>query len=194
MADKKISALPAATTPLAGTEIIPLVQSGTTDRVSVANLTAGRDVGVQKLNAADNVVIETAGKGIDFSAAINPAGTTSEVLTAYAEGAWTPTVTSLIGAITSYTSSGSFTRVGNTIFIVISITVTDNGTGASALSISLPTVSNSPSAFAGQNVNTLKTVSAYTGVGSSTMLAALYDASYPLTNGETIRISGHYQV
>lgn len=44
MADAKISALTAATTPLAGTEVLPIVQSGTTKKVSVANLTAGRAV------------------------------------------------------------------------------------------------------------------------------------------------------
>ena len=44
MADAKISALPASTTPLAGTEVLPIVQSGVTKNVSVANLTAGRDV------------------------------------------------------------------------------------------------------------------------------------------------------
>ena len=43
MADKTISALTAATTPLAGTEPLPLVQSGT-KKVTVANLTAGRNV------------------------------------------------------------------------------------------------------------------------------------------------------
>jgi hypothetical protein len=42
MADKKISALTASTTPLAGTEVLPIVQSGATVKVSVANLTAGR--------------------------------------------------------------------------------------------------------------------------------------------------------
>ena len=42
MADKKISALTAATTPLAGTEVLPIVQSSATVKVSVANLTAGR--------------------------------------------------------------------------------------------------------------------------------------------------------
>jgi hypothetical protein len=42
MADAKISALPASTTPLAGTEVLPIVQSSTTKQVSVANLTAGR--------------------------------------------------------------------------------------------------------------------------------------------------------
>lgn len=44
MADAKISALPASTTPLAGTEVLPVVQSGATKQVSVANLTAGRAV------------------------------------------------------------------------------------------------------------------------------------------------------
>lgn len=44
MADTKISALPLATTPLVGTEVLPIVQSGTTDQVSIANLTSGRTV------------------------------------------------------------------------------------------------------------------------------------------------------
>jgi len=39
MADTKISALPAATTPLAGTEVLPIVQSSVTVKVSVDNLT-----------------------------------------------------------------------------------------------------------------------------------------------------------
>lgn len=44
MADTKISALPAATVPLAGTEVLPIVQSSATKQVSVANLTAGRAI------------------------------------------------------------------------------------------------------------------------------------------------------
>jgi hypothetical protein len=44
MADKKISALTASATPLAGTEVLPIVQSSSTVKVSVANLTAGRAV------------------------------------------------------------------------------------------------------------------------------------------------------
>jgi|LakMenEpi03Aug12_release.lakeMendotaPanAssembly.Ray.scaffolds.fasta_scaffold374178_2 hypothetical protein len=49
MANSKISALPAASTPLAGTELVPVVQGGITEQVSVANLTAGRAVAAQKL-------------------------------------------------------------------------------------------------------------------------------------------------
>lgn len=51
MADKKISALTAATTPLAGTEVLPVVQAGTTNQVTVANLTAARTVGALKYEA-----------------------------------------------------------------------------------------------------------------------------------------------
>jgi hypothetical protein len=49
MADLKISALTGATTPLAGTEVLPIVQSGATVKVSVDNLTAGKTVAVDKL-------------------------------------------------------------------------------------------------------------------------------------------------
>jgi len=50
MADKKISALTGATTPLAGTEVLPIVQSSATVKVSVTNLTAGRTVDMAILN------------------------------------------------------------------------------------------------------------------------------------------------
>lgn len=42
MSDIKISAMPAATTPLTGSEILPIVQGGANDQVTVANLTSGR--------------------------------------------------------------------------------------------------------------------------------------------------------
>jgi len=85
MADKKISALTAATTPLAGTEVLPIVQSGSTVKVSVDNLTAGKAVSATSIAtglgavgtpaytftgdtntgmwspAADNVAVSTAG-------------------------------------------------------------------------------------------------------------------------------------
>ena len=45
MADVKISQLPAATTPLAGTEEIPLVQSSTTKKITVSNLLTSANLG-----------------------------------------------------------------------------------------------------------------------------------------------------
>ena len=75
MADTKISALPAATVPLAGTEVLPIVQGGTTDKVSVANLTAGRTVSCTGLTTLDTIGMSTSkaigsGNGYagDFSA------------------------------------------------------------------------------------------------------------------------------
>jgi len=59
MADKKISALTAATTPLAGTEVLPIVQSGATVKVAVSDLTAGRSVAMQDLTIAS-----TSGSGL----------------------------------------------------------------------------------------------------------------------------------
>ena len=53
MTDKKISALTTATTPLAGTEVLPIVQSGSTVKVSVANLTTRASVDVGNGTNAD---------------------------------------------------------------------------------------------------------------------------------------------
>ena len=56
MADKKISQLSSASTPLAGTEVLPIVQSGATVQVSVANLTTGRAVNASSLTVSGALV------------------------------------------------------------------------------------------------------------------------------------------
>jgi hypothetical protein len=61
MADTKISALTAATTPLAGTEVLPIVQSGVTKQVSVANLTAGQAVSAASLTLTTTPLAATSG-------------------------------------------------------------------------------------------------------------------------------------
>lgn len=61
MADTKISALTAATTPLAGTEVLPIVQSGVTKQVSIANLTAGRAVSADSLTLTGSPLPATSG-------------------------------------------------------------------------------------------------------------------------------------
>ena len=91
MADLKISALTASTTPLAGTEVLPIVQSGTTKQVSVANLTAGRAISATQLTLTTGNVIVANGQGIDFSA--TPGTGTSELFADYEEGNYTATFT-----------------------------------------------------------------------------------------------------
>jgi hypothetical protein len=59
MADKKISALTGASTPLAGTEVLPIVQSGATVKVAVSDLTAGRAVSAASVTTTGNITSGT---------------------------------------------------------------------------------------------------------------------------------------
>lgn len=75
MANAKISALTAATTPLAGTEVLPIVQGGATKQVSVANLTAGRAVSMLSATSTNDSTINglTVGKGSGSATTTNTA-------------------------------------------------------------------------------------------------------------------------
>jgi hypothetical protein len=113
MADSKISALPASTTPLAGTEVLPIVQSSATKQVSVANLTAGRAISATQLTLTTGNLIVANGQGIDFSA--TPGTGTSELLADYEEGTWTVTDASGAG-LTLVTATGFYTKIGRVVY------------------------------------------------------------------------------
>jgi hypothetical protein len=65
--------------------------------------------------ANGNLVIGTEGKGIDFSVGINSTGMTSELLSDYEEGTWTPGISGTTGG--TYTAGsgnvGRYVKVGN---------------------------------------------------------------------------------
>lgn len=176
MTDKKISQLSAASTPLAGTEVLPIVQSSATVKVATddltvknvrsnatsgilqvagpaaaatrvmtvpdANFTAARTDAANSFSsdqtlADGNLVIGTAGKGIDFSVTTDAAGMTSELLDDYEEGTWTPTYQPATGSFTSITYSntgGVYTKIGNICivsgYIATSALDTTGGSGA----------------------------------------------------------------
>lgn len=114
MADSKISALPASTTPLAGTEVLPIVQSSATKQVSVANLTAGRAISATQITLTTGNVIVASGQGVDFSAT---AGTgTSELLADYEEGTWTPGQGNQT-VVGTYSASGTYTKIGRQVTV-----------------------------------------------------------------------------
>lgn len=122
MADKKISALTGATTPLAGTEVLPIVQSGATVKVAVSDLTAGRAISATQLTLTAGNLIPANGYGIDFSA--TPGTGTSELLADYEEGDWTPVYTTSAGAYASVTHSiqiGKYRKVGSLVYITLSL-------------------------------------------------------------------------
>jgi len=74
-----------------------------------------------------NLVIGTSGKGIDFSATSDVAGMSSELLDAYEEGTWTP---SLGGTATYTTQVGRYTKVGNVVTLQFRLLVNTLGTGS----------------------------------------------------------------
>jgi hypothetical protein len=221
MADKKISALTGASTPLAGTEVLPIVQSGSTVKVSVANLTVGRDVTMDSatvnghvnvlagdvrfdderlvysyaggtvgqymsgtyydgsgltqrvfLNNAEvgrwtgtdlkiangNLIIGTSGKGIDFSVTSSGSGTmTSELLSDYEEGTWTPTLVggTTAGTYSIATTSAYYTKIGRQVTITarMVVTVTVAGTGT-AIFGGLPFAKSSAQFLTGSVITT----------------------------------------
>jgi hypothetical protein len=79
MADVKISGLPASTVPLAGTEVLPIVQGGQTRQVSVNNLTAGKAVTASSVTAT-NLKTNPAAANLDISGStVAAAGTDSDI-------------------------------------------------------------------------------------------------------------------
>lgn len=83
-----------------------------------------------------NLVIGTAGKGIDFSSDPNVPGMTSELLDDYEEGSWTPTIE---GSTSAGTASYSlqiarYTKVGRLVH-VYGIVGWNTGTGTGNLKI-----------------------------------------------------------
>jgi hypothetical protein len=195
MADQKISALTGATTPLAGTEVLPIVQGGNTVKVSVANLTAGRAVSGTSLTAsAGNVVIGTAANGIDFSANTGTAGMTSELLNWYEEGDWTPVVTAGTGSITSYTAAGKYTRIGRQVTLTWYIVITNNGTGVGYIQVTGAPFAALIANTAAYAYNQSNGESGSGAISGTTIYITNYAGIYPVITGQTINCAITYIV
>lgn len=95
MADVKISQLPIATTPLDGTEVLPIVQSATTTQVSIANVTAGRAVSASSLTLTTPLAATSGGTGL------------SSLGTGVATFLGTPSSANLASAVTDETGTGA---------------------------------------------------------------------------------------
>jgi hypothetical protein len=149
MADKKISALTAASTPLAGTEVLPIVQSGATVKVSVENLTLGRAVNSAGGTFTDNFIQGTAAKGINFTANTPLAGMTSELLNWYEEGTFTP-VPSGLTVVGTPTYTGYYTRIGRVVYFsmnIVSTTSTTSTADSTTFSAVLPVIINNAGGY-----------------------------------------------
>jgi len=87
--------------------------TGTGNTVLSASPTLSGDVNL----STGNLVIGTAGKGIDFSITSHPAGMTSELLADYEEGTWTPIQGSGLTVVGTFSSSGRYTKVGRLVYL-----------------------------------------------------------------------------
>jgi hypothetical protein len=124
----------------AGGGAVSAVANGADNRISTfssstalngeANLTFD---GTNLTVASGNIIVGTAGKGIDFAAQACPgAGASNEVLDRYEEGEWTPALmdgTHSASENQTYNSStkGHYTRVGNRVHGQFRIQMTDLG-------------------------------------------------------------------
>ena len=115
MADLKISQLPTATTPLVGSEVLPIVQSGTTKQVSIDNLTAGKAVSASTVTAT--TVTGTTVNGTTFDTNVAAAGVTLAGTTLAADGTdtnidvtITPKGTGVVTTAASYTDGAGKLR------------------------------------------------------------------------------------
>ena len=89
--------------------------------------------------ATGNLVIGTAGNGIDFSATSSGSGTmTSELLNDYEEGTWVPTV----GGNATYTATqkASYTKIGRLVTVSFAMEIILIGTGSTTSISGLPFV------------------------------------------------------
>jgi hypothetical protein len=144
-----------------------------------------------------NLVIGTSGKGIDFSA--TPGTGTSELLTDYEEGIWTPVFVPGAGIITTQTCSGRYTKVGRIVVVQFSIVIDNVGTAIGASGVTgLPfTSANTTDVGSGAvreyNLTGLEwnfTVNP----NATTMFPARYDNTNTIATGTSWRGSVTYMV
>ncbi len=131
MADAKITQLPAATTPLAGTEVLPVVQGGVTDQVSVANLTAGRSVSVGNISATSSS-IPTNGVYLPAANTLGFATNSANNLNLSTNLALGTTVDATISFLNANNITGGTTAYGNRTAAAIQSGVTALGVGYSS--------------------------------------------------------------
>lgn len=145
MSNTKISALSSASTPLTGSEVVPINQSGVTSKVTVANLTAGRAISALSIASAGNISLTASNAGIIFN---NSSALTNSTLNDYETGTWTPTDQSGAGLSLTINQTATYTKIGKIVNVSFNITYPTTASGLGA-SISLPFTASSNSHSAG---------------------------------------------
>ena len=106
--------------------------ANTSDANYIADFRVG---GSSKFSIKNSGLVDVPAGQIKFPATQN-ASADANTLDDYEEGTWTPVVTSQSGSITSYTATGSYTKVGRIVTIYSNIQVTNIGTASGQVFIS----------------------------------------------------------
>ena len=132
------------TTTLSGmTASTALALDASKNVVSVTNTGSGNNVLATAPTLVGNVTLSTGNlvvsdtKGIDFSA--TPGTGTSELLSDYEEGTWTPTLNSFVGG--TLTASGYYSKIGRVVYLTAYIT---NAGGGFVTTAGTSTITNLP--------------------------------------------------
>lgn len=108
---------------------------------------------------------------------------------------WVPTWGATSGSLTTVTvASARYQQIGNVVFYSIIATITDNGTGASALTFTLPSTPLYGGAGTGKNTSTGVSLNTTIAASNATATVHKYDATYPVATGNAIRLTGFYIV
>lgn len=124
----------------ANKQIVSVTNTGSGNNVlgtspSIATPTLTGDVSM----STGNLVVGTAGKGVDFSASSHAAGMTSELLDDYERGTWTP---SIGGNATYFHQWGSYVKVGRQVTVTGFLYINILGTGSTTTVSGLPFTSS----------------------------------------------------
>lgn len=113
--------------------------------------------------------------------------------------AYTPSLACPSGSLTSATATGGYQVVGKIVFWQATVTITTNGTCATALNVGLPSglpVSSARpyTAFGRENAKTGAALQAYTPAGAAfASVTAASNNSYAGQDGAVFYISGFYE-
>jgi hypothetical protein len=156
-----------------------------------------------------NLIIGTAGNGIDFSAAAHAAGMTSELLDDYEEGTWTPGLDASGGggAATLSTAVGTYTKIGRMVFVSARLNCTAAPSSTDIVINNLPYTSDSTANYFNvssviyQNVTYVGSPVAFMNAGTALINLCSQDTTaITLLNGSafannaTVTISFSYHV
>ena len=122
---------------------------------------------------------------------------TASVTTQGTFAGWTtyvPSVASVSGTITAYAvNSARYLNVGTTVWVTVQVTITTNGTGATAIDIGLPFTSATATCIDGFNVSGPFALSGSIASSSAAATTYKYDGTYPAASGNVLRYAFIYE-